>query len=121
MPLQRAQERAHVARTTIELIKTVYAGRNPRGSQRLGGQVETLLISGVVLIGHVEGKPKTASAVARYLGVPRVTVLRKLAGLCNEGVIERKGRHYCMAPDPKGVDFAYIDAALAIINGAARK
>lgn len=120
--LHRAKERALIAQTTIDLILVIQSGRKSHKSPRvgIGGQVEMLMISGVVLIGHVAGKPRTALQIARHLGIPRATVVRKLATLERLGVVGRTGSSYCMTDRPDA-DYSYVDGALAVIRRATTK
>lgn len=116
MELYRAKERALIAQLTIDLIRTIHHGRFGAGHIN-AGDLETLLLSGVVLVGHASGKPKNASEIGRYLGVPRATAQRKLEVLEKKGIIVRRGSKYHMADLKKGDD-DYIDKCLAIINHA---
>lgn len=119
MPIPRARERASIAQLTIDLIKIIHDGKFGKlTTPNISGEVETLLISGAVLIGHVKGKPKTATDISRFLGIPRATVLRKLDRLEQDGMITRKGRKYItLVPDE--TDFSYVDRALALIRKVA--
>lgn len=113
--LQRAEERALIAQLTIDLVKVLHRGRLKRA--RIAGEVEMLLMSGVVLIGHVKGTPRTASQISRALGIPRATVQRKLAELQRRGVVaSRKGQYHFVAD---AGDHSYVDKALALIASAA--
>jgi biotin operon repressor len=113
--LHRAEERALIAQLTIDLIKVLHRGRLKRG--RIAGEVEMLLMAGVVLIGHVKGAPRTASQISRSLGIPRATVQRKLAELQKRGVIaSHKGQYHFLTD---AGDHSYVDKALALIASAA--
>ena len=113
----RIRERASLARLTIGLVKTVLKGR--ARTRPIGGSVGSLLISGAVLIGQADGKPKTASDIARYLGVPRATAQRKLNSLVRQGEVYRHGGRYCMTADPHA-PYAYVDDAVRLIQNAAK-
>jgi Fic family protein len=118
MELYRAKERALIAQVTIELIKTMHHSRI--GAKRINaGELEMLLLSGVVLIGHAAGKPKNVSEIVRYLGIPRATAQRKLENLEKRGIIVRRGSKYHMADLTKGND-DYIDKCLTLIKHAAQ-
>ena len=96
-------------------------------ARRLGGKepfsagdIDALLVSGVVMIGHAEGKPKNASEIARIVAVPRPTVLRKLDDFQKKGIVERRGSKYFITnPTPPGGD-DYIDKCMALIRRAAK-
>lgn len=116
--LYRARERALIAQLIIDLVKAVHHSRI--GAKRISaGELETLLLAGVVLIGHASGKPKNISEIGRYLGVPRATVQRKLEGLAKRGIVVRRGSKYHMAADLKKGEDDYIDRCLALIKRAA--
>ncbi|MGJ5163133.1 helix-turn-helix domain-containing protein [Bradyrhizobium sp. HKCCYLR1051] len=50
------------------------------------------MISTAVYLAMVEERPLTASELARAVGLPRTTVLRRLAVLQHQGRVERRGR-----------------------------
>lgn len=52
---------------------------------------DVLLLVGVV-IGDLEAKPMTAYKLASYVGMPRGTVIRKLARMARAGLVMRDGR-----------------------------
>lgn len=52
---------------------------------------DVLLLVGVV-IGDLEAKPMTAYKLASYVGMPRGTVIRKLARMARAGLVRRDGR-----------------------------
>lgn len=120
MPLRRLRERTALARLTIGLIKIIHHGKLPSTERGIGGEVEMLLISGVVLIGHADHKHKTNAVISRYLGIPRATVQRKLDALERVGLVVRnpEGR-YCMSQEPEA-DLTYIDEAVRLIQHTAR-
>lgn len=123
MSLYRAQERLLLARLQIELIKTLHKGRiSRRSSTNLAGEVELLMISGAVLVGHVMRTPRNSAEISRFLGIPRPTVQRKLATLVKRGIIYRiEHRRYRIVDRKPGDDYSYIDVALSLVRDAARK
>ncbi|KWC93532.1 hypothetical protein WL57_05335 [Burkholderia cepacia] len=52
---------------------------------------DALLLVGVA-IGDLEAKPMTAFKLAQYIGMPRPTVVRKLARMARAGLVRRDGR-----------------------------
>jgi predicted transcriptional regulator len=50
-----------------------------------------------VVIGHLRGRPMTTRRIARYIGMPRTTVLRRLQLLLRLGYVRREGRAYCVS------------------------
>ncbi|WP_167810498.1 helix-turn-helix domain-containing protein [Ralstonia pseudosolanacearum] len=62
--------------------------RERRFASRAG---DVLLLVGVA-IGDAEGKPMTAYKLAQYIGMPRPTVIRRLARMARDGLVRRDGR-----------------------------
>ncbi|MDO3553089.1 helix-turn-helix domain-containing protein [Ralstonia pseudosolanacearum] len=56
---------------------------------------DVLLLIGVA-IGDLEAKPLTAYKLADYVGMPRGTVLRRLAMLRRAGLVDKDGRRYTL-------------------------
>ncbi|WP_367949109.1 helix-turn-helix domain-containing protein [Paraburkholderia sp. NMBU_R16] len=53
-----------------------------------------------VAIGDLEGRPLTAYKLAQYIGMPRPTVIRKLASMTCAGLVERDARRrYLLTPE----------------------
>src|SRR5438046_866123 len=107
MTLHRATERALIARLTIGLIRILRMGKLGKTGS-VTGEIENLLISGIVLLGEVEGRTRTASDIARMLNIPRATAIRKLGDLVERGVIFRRGTHYLMNEENIAGNDAYI-------------
>jgi len=122
MTLYRAQERLIIAQLEVDLIKTVHKGRlgRRRTPQCIAGEVEMLLISAAVLVGHVRGRPRNSAEIARNVGIPRVTVRRKLETLTERGIVTMvDGNRYLMTERDPNDDYAYIDAARSLIRDSA--
>ncbi|WP_144061890.1 helix-turn-helix domain-containing protein [Ralstonia pseudosolanacearum] len=62
--------------------------RERRFASRAG---DVLLLVGVV-IGDLEHRPMTAYKLAQYIGMPRPTVIRRLARMARDGLVRRDGR-----------------------------
>jgi len=58
---------------------------------RFGANVADHLIISAVYLGMVEEREMTASQIAQDVGLPRTTVLRRLATLERRGAVERRG------------------------------
>ncbi|MDF3106943.1 helix-turn-helix domain-containing protein [Burkholderia semiarida] len=72
--------------------------RERRFASRAG---DVLLLVGVA-IGDLEARPMTAYKLASYVGMPRATVIRRLASLARAGLVERDGRRrYVLTPEGK--------------------
>jgi hypothetical protein len=53
-----------------------------------------IVIMLAVLSGHYEGRPYSASKLAKFVGMPRATLMRRLVELERANVIVRRGRVY---------------------------
>ncbi|NVH69332.1 helix-turn-helix transcriptional regulator [Burkholderia pseudomallei] len=62
--------------------------RERRFASRAG---DVLLLVGVA-IGDLEARPMTAFKLAQYIGMPRPTVIRRLARMARAGLVVRDGR-----------------------------
>lgn len=62
------------------------------GDALYGSELTDLLISTSVYLAMMEGRPMTALQLARAVGLPRTTVLRRLSVLAHQGRVERRGR-----------------------------
>lgn len=121
MRLHRAEERARIAQTMIDLTLTVCRGRFGMRRGSLTGELELILIAAAVLIADVKNsKQKTAADVGRTMGIPRVTARRKLQELVRRGILERQGNCYTTRDDHNN-NFKYVDSSLKIIQRAADK
>ncbi|WP_210772682.1 helix-turn-helix domain-containing protein [Ralstonia pseudosolanacearum] len=69
--------------------------RERRFASRAG---DVLLLVGVA-IGDLEAKPMTAYKLADYVGMPRGTVLRRLAMLRRAGLVDKDGRRYTLTDE----------------------
>ena len=86
------RERARVARLVLGLLRTVRNAYTPELT--LEEASEFLFLMMHLFIGHVQGKPLSASRLARVAEMPRTTVLRRLAALIELGYLERIGNVY---------------------------
>jgi len=86
------RERARVARLVLSLLRTVRNAYAPELT--LEEASEFLFLMMHLFIGHVQGKPLSASRLAHVAEMPRTTVLRRLAVLIELGYLERIGNGY---------------------------
>ena len=114
MPLHRAEERALIARLVLGLIRVIHRSRFGKANSMVC-QVETLLVSGAVLLGEIDGHPRTSSEIARIVGIPRPTAVRKLNELIRREVVQRRGKRYFMNEKDIAQKDAYIDEAIGLI------
>jgi DNA-binding transcriptional ArsR family regulator len=87
-----ARERAAMARMVIALMRNTNTAYFP--DMRLNDAIDLRYVATYVFLGHVEGRLMNVSKLARALGMPRATVLRKLGVLMKIGYVERVGRSY---------------------------
>jgi DNA-binding transcriptional ArsR family regulator len=91
-PEPELRERAQIARLFLNLMRTSRNALAPGMTlYKWSGYVA---IGSQVLIGQAQGRPLTASDIARHLEMPRPTVLRRLKTMTKLGIVERKGRLY---------------------------
>lgn len=84
--MPEAERRLIVARLMLELFRQT----GPIiGRDEFGPHCTDMLLMAAVYIGQAEGKPMNASKLAIYSGIPRPTVVRRLAALQSEGLVIR--------------------------------
>lgn len=94
MHLAYRDERLFVARFAIDLNRELYRTLFPTRAPGFAGGLDTLMVACCVTIGHAEGRPMSASKIAAFLGLSRMTTTRRLAELEMVGAIERRSRRY---------------------------
>lgn len=60
--------------------------------RRFTSNAADVLLICAVAIGDLEARPMTAFKLAQYIGMPRPTVVRKLARMARAGLVVRDGR-----------------------------
>jgi DNA-binding transcriptional ArsR family regulator len=84
------------ARALLDIMRIAAKHDQEHGADGPASQVETLLLLWSIYVGQYEGRPLSASKLALYTGMPRPTIMRKLAPLMALGKVERKRRGYCL-------------------------
>jgi CRP-like cAMP-binding protein len=87
--VSRLRSRLHVIISLWVALTRQSAPLNRSRTAR--GDVSDRLIAAVIYLGMVEQRRMTASRIARDAGLPRPTVLRRLAALERDGAVERHG------------------------------
>jgi hypothetical protein len=59
-----------------------------------GPHILPLVLGLALYVGQYEGRPFTAHKLAQWLGIPRPTVIRRLAAMIKMGAVERRGKYY---------------------------
>jgi IclR helix-turn-helix domain len=90
----RSRERLIVAEAAIRFGKAF-------NTELFGGysakQEDATWVLRAVVIGHLSGRPMTTRRIARFIGMPRTTVLRRLQLLLRLDYVRREGRIYCVS------------------------
>lgn len=60
-------------------------------------QADATWVLRAVVIGHLRGRPMSTRRIARYVGMPRTTVLRRLQSLLRLDYVRRDGSAYCLS------------------------
>jgi hypothetical protein len=91
--VEKARQRLVLGRMMIDIMRTVHGAYAP-ASEPFGVTLETCFIGLCIAVGDLQGMPFSVAKIAAYMGVPRTTVIRKLAQLKSWGLIDREGRRY---------------------------
>jgi hypothetical protein len=111
------EERLRICRLMVGLAKEVNTDIFGAESN-FGMELDTVFIACVVMIGHAEGRPMTANKIALYLGMPRTTVLRKLAKLLRLNIVLRSGAKYFVSPARLAGDHHLVEKLGRMISSA---
>ena len=84
----------HLVHLWIELTRQLHKAMAPDLQRQFGSRASLLLIGAAVYLGTIEARPLTATKLADYIGIPRVTVIRHLRTLCRRGAVEKIGYYY---------------------------
>jgi DNA-binding transcriptional ArsR family regulator len=88
----RIAARAAIARMVIALLRNTCTAFFP--GKRLNETIDLRYVATCVFLAQVDGRPLSATKLARATGMPRPTLLRKLGVLMDIGYIKRVGRLY---------------------------
>jgi DNA-binding transcriptional ArsR family regulator len=92
--MELRRQRLAIARLYIELGRGLHAELG--FSKRYGDRPELLPVACAVMVGHLTGMGMSASAIARFLEMPRTSVMRRLEALKRAGVVELKRGTWCI-------------------------
>jgi hypothetical protein len=108
----RSRERLIVAEAAIRFGRVFNA-------ELFGGypatQADATWVLRAIVIGHLRGRPMTTRGIARYIGMPRTTVLRRLQYLLRLDYVRRNGRTYCLSERYLGAPPKALNEAIKII------
>lgn len=95
------------------------------GESLYGIHVDEVILCCCVALGQLEGRPMNASELSAYAGMPRTTVLRKMAVLKKRGFIaeEKHGKFSVLNPDKANRKelIALMAAHVKLIHKASRE
>lgn len=93
-PIRYAKERLVITRLVNALLRSRAKYYYP--DLGLSESYEMQLIANAVYVGQIGGRPTGVSEIARQLDMGRPTVRRRLVELVRRGLVEKKGRYYCV-------------------------
>jgi len=82
------QQRLVIARLMIDMFRTFYQGDD----DRFGSNADLILVVCAIAVGSHTGRPMGVTKIANYIGMPRASVVRKIAYLREKGWVEPVGR-----------------------------
>jgi hypothetical protein len=114
--IPRRQEVLIVAEAQQRIDRAVVSEHFDR---RVASFSEVAHVARAVWIGTLRGTPMTAEQIAHTIGMPRTTVMSKLAYLIKRGHIRQDGNVYCVADKVLATRTPALDKAIAVILEAA--
>ena len=93
----------HHARQSAELIKGLLDAARLFSQvafpgEPFGSRADDLILFAALFVGQTEGRPMNHSKLATYAGLPRPTVIRKIAALMERGAVVKIGDGYALTP-----------------------
>ncbi len=86
----KAQQRLLICKLLLDSAKLARA----ESGAAFGRGIEQYFVALALTIGHIEGRAFTASKLAHFLDMPRMTALRHLTALSKRGWVLRRGNAY---------------------------
>lgn len=87
--ITNAKQRVEILKMLLEVMRG-FCLAYFNGS-RFGSCAPDLILVGAIFVGQAEDRPMNATKLADFAGMPRPTVIRRLAVLIREGVVLRDG------------------------------
>lgn len=115
--IPQKRERLILSDTVVKLNRLIAQSVRPHTAAHL----DVASVLAAVTVGHLSGRPMTATKIALFIDMPRATVLDRLAFLIRHNHVIRRGRYYCVSPARIHRRSDLIDSAIAVILEAARK
>jgi len=112
-----ARQRMIVAKLMIDMHRMIYQGTDGR----FGTNADLILVVCAISVGTHSGQPMGATKIANYVGMPRASVLRKIAYLEENGWIVPTGRAKWVLREGVAADLAPTARSLvALVQQAAK-
>lgn len=110
--IKLGRQRFEICTLVLSLLRlsTVY-----NESENYGASLSDALICAAIFIGQFERKPMAAGKLASYTGIPRPTVIRRLAALVDSGHVTKTDGNYLLP-----IDAINTPAVLAMLKEAER-
>lgn len=110
-----------IARFLLDMMRS--AARVVLSAHYGASLADEVMLCAAVYIGHHEGRPMSAAKLADYIGMPRPTVIRKLADLELRGLVKpdaaRRWHIATDSPDVAAKVASVIDVLLPLIHKTA--
>lgn len=119
--IEDSERRIVVMKMVMEVMRCFTAAY--LGETRFGASCSDLLLCSAIVIGQSEGRPMNASKLAEFAGIPRSSVIRRLAELEKAGLLEKAGNVYRVRPEVPNrprVKAASVEARKLVIAAAAK-
>src|SRR5215469_15291696 len=122
MPFRKQIEHLEYRRVlwqyVIAVLKTVHRHRLP--GRRFGSDIELLAVYGAAtVVCFSRGNSGASSDIAKYLGMPRETVRRRLCQLVELGLLQRAGRKFALRAATQAMPRNVIELLSDQVMGAA--
>src|SRR5262245_38763089 len=88
----KAKERLTLCRMFVDVAREAHFEYMPKLA--FCRRLDLLVVGVCVAIGHLDGKPFSATKLAAYLDCPRTSVIRRLDALAKMQIIVRRGTRY---------------------------
>lgn len=111
MTIKQVTHRAVTVKMALEIMRLFCAAYFR--DNLYGSRASDFIVAGAVFVGQAEGRPLNASKVADFAGMPRPTVVRKLAELEAEGIVAKNGRTFTIPGELANSEDAVAAASAA--------
>jgi len=99
IPIAFSEGRFAMSRMYIDFTLAIHTSIYPPGKVPKDPDCHLTMLAAAVMEGHAEGRPRTASQLAKRVNMPNTSVLKRLNRLIAHGLIVRIGRKYYLEPE----------------------